>query len=60
MALVATITLEVVPSGMYAPFSALLPFLISNMEVMFCAGARNQRQQRFCLDYLICVKMVAF
>jgi hypothetical protein len=58
LGLLATITLEVVPFGAYAPFPALLSSFKSILEVVFCEGVRHRL--RFCLSILSCVKMVAF
>jgi hypothetical protein len=41
LGLLATITLEVVPFHVYAPLSALLPFLKCILEVVFCEGAQH-------------------
>jgi hypothetical protein len=58
LGLLTTITLEVVPFHVYAPFLALLPFFKCMAEVVFCESI--QHCLRFCLDHLNSVKMAAF
>jgi hypothetical protein len=58
LGLLATITLDVVPFGEYAPFLSLLPISKCILEVVFCEAV--QHCLRFCLDRLSCVKMAAF
>jgi hypothetical protein len=53
----ATITLEVDPFRVYAPFPALLSFLKCLLEVVFCDGV--QHHLSFYLSHLSCVKMAA-
>jgi hypothetical protein len=55
LGLLATITLEVVPFGMYTPFPVLFPFFKYILEVMFCEG--DQHHLQFHLDHLSCIKM---
>jgi hypothetical protein len=57
LGLLATITLEVVSFRAYAPFPALLLFLM-HPEVVFCEGV--QHRLRFCLNQLSCVEIAAF
>jgi hypothetical protein len=49
-----TITLEVAPFYVYAPFPALLPFFLNASVRLF------QHRLQFRLHYLSCVKMAAF
>jgi hypothetical protein len=58
LGLLVTIILKAVPFLTYAPFPALLPFFKCILELVFCKGVKHRL--RFCLNHLICVKMVVF
>jgi hypothetical protein len=55
LGLPTTLTLEVVPFRVYAPFSALPTFFKRILELAFCEGA--QHHLRFCLNRISGVKM---
>jgi hypothetical protein len=58
LGLLTTVTLEVVPFRVYAPFPALLTFFKRILEVVFCEGV--QHRLRFCLHHLSCDKTASF